>query len=95
MQQQIRIIDACEKYRTRVSFIEHDLRHSTRILSNHHDDDAQKGDTRQATFRNVRMDSKVRCGTSGSDQIWRAFYHVTARNRQERIFRDDSGLKLA
>ena len=25
LQQQIRIIDACEKYRTRVSFIEHDL----------------------------------------------------------------------
>ena len=33
LQQQIRIIAACEKYRTRVSFIEYDLRRSTGILS--------------------------------------------------------------
>ena len=33
IQQQIKIIDACEKYRTRVSFIEHDLRRSTRVVS--------------------------------------------------------------
>ena len=45
IQQQIKIIDACEKYRTWVSFIPHDLRRSTGVLSNHHDDDAQREET--------------------------------------------------
>ena len=37
------------------------------------------------------VDLEVSCGTSGSDRIWRAFYHVTARgNRRERIFRDEA-----
>jgi len=37
------------------------------------------------------MDKKVSCRTSGSDRIWRAFYHVMARgNRRECIFRGEA-----
>jgi hypothetical protein len=42
MQQQIRIIDASEKCRIRVSFIEYDLRRSTASLSNRRDHNAQR-----------------------------------------------------
>ena len=41
IQQQIKIIDV-EKYRTRVSFIQEDLRRSTGVLSNHRDKGAQR-----------------------------------------------------
>ena len=54
IQQQIKIIDACEKYRTLVSFIEHDLRRSTGVLSNHHDDGAQREETRRTQLSDER-----------------------------------------
>jgi hypothetical protein len=37
------------------------------------------------------VDLKVRCGTSGSDRIWRGVLNVMERgNRRERIFRDEA-----
>jgi hypothetical protein len=52
IQQQIKIIDV-EKYRTRVSFIQEDLRRSTGVLSNHHEKDAQREENHSGEYHSV------------------------------------------
>jgi len=64
IQQQIKIIDV-EKYRTRVSFIQEDLRRSTGVLSNHHNDRAERGNTfRRLIFANKIVSDDYRAFTA-------------------------------
>jgi hypothetical protein len=83
MQQQRGIIDACEKYRTRVSFIQHDLRRSEGILSNRRNDDASA-----SALESIRLGLVSNVGIYR--QSSRSFYFAMAQgNRLESIFRSD------
>jgi len=58
IQQQIKIIDV-EKYRTRVSFIQEDLRRSTGVLSNHRDKGAQREENHSGDYHTVFFEEVV------------------------------------